>query len=360
MKIAFEASNLISNKPTGIGRYGKHFIQSIVDMMPNDVKILYKASRLKSKYRHDWLGLGHVPSQAYLGSIWPLVKNVDIVHGLDTILPRWKQCKKVITIHDLLPLLQEHDSIATKAFRRKKFIKYREVLAISDLIITVSENTRKDVLEYFQLPESKVINVYPGVNAHHFYPRNINEVNNIRKKYNITRDYLLFVGSISGRKNTERLVLAYSASKAKEQYDLVLVGQISHFGEKTIAAIKKSGVDNKTHLLAYVPDEDLAALYTGATGFCFPTLYEGFGFPILESMLCQTPVLTSNTGSSPEVANAFALLVDPYSIKSIANGIDQLVGRKDSDVFSASEYAKKFSWKCSANNMMHIYRSLMA
>ncbi len=282
------------------------------------------------------------------------------MHGLDVIVPDWNKCKKIITIHDLFPLMDEDDYISPESFRKKKRIKYHEAVSISDLIVTVSEKTRTDVINYFNLPKSKVVSIYPGVDSSFFYPRSVNEVDIIRRKYKISDNYLLFVGAISGRKNTERLVLAYSLSKAMEQFDLVLAGSVSYFGERTIGAIKKNKLSKKIKLLEYVEEEDLAALYTGASGFVFPTLYEGFGFPILEAMLCQVPVLTSNTGSAPEVGKNFTLTVDPYSIESITNGIDTLIDGKEFDILSAREYANKFTWDNCANKMIGIYKTITA
>ena len=241
-------------------------------------------------------------------------------------------------------MLKDEDFISPREFRKAKNKKYREVVSISDLINNVSENTRLDVIIYFQIPESKVITIFPGVDSSCFYSRSAYEIEKIRKKYVIANKYLLYIGDFSGRKNTERLVLAYSSSQARKNHDLVLAGSCSYLGSRTIEAIKMKSLSNKVKLLEYVAEGDLAVLYSGAVGFVFPTLYEGFGFPILESMLCSTPVLTSNTGSASEIANGFASLVYPYCIDSISKGIDTLIDRKNFDILSAKDYASQFSW----------------
>ena len=115
---------------------------------------------------------------------------------------------------------------------------------------------------------------------------------------------------------------------------------------------------DKVKILGYVENEHIPALYSGAKSFLFPTFYEGFGFPILESMLCETPVLASNVGSAPEIGGKFARYVDPQDVESIAVGIDSLVEEKDIDLIEARNYAKQFMWETSARKILKIYESM--
>ncbi len=358
MKIGFEVSNAIGENPTGVGIYIKNFIQSIARLNgDNDLRLLYKADRLK--YKKNWYQPQNIPTQTYIGSFYPLLKTFDIIHGLDTYVPNWKSCKKVVTFHDILPLLFKDVSITPPEFRKKKEKDYRKTIELADLIITVSENTKKDLVDYFQIPESKVTSVYPGLDSDFFQPRSKEKIEQARKKYNIGENYLFFAGTISGRKNTKGLVEAFAQSKSKNEHELVLAGSISYMGEQTLDAIKKHNLSDRVKILGYVENEDLPALYSGAKGFVFPTFYEGFGFPILESMLCETPVLASNIGSAPEIGKEFAIYVDANDVDSIAKGIDKLTDNNDFEKTKAREHAKSFSWEHSAKKMLEIYKSIL-
>lgn len=355
MRIAFEASSAISKKPTGIANYITNFIKSFADLNSgNSLKILYKFSRLK--YKKDWFRPDSVKTQVYHNSLFPFFKKTDILHGLDGFVPNWKNCKKVVTLYDIFPLLNKDDFISPESFRNNKEIVYREAISRSDLIITISENTKDDLVDYFQVPESKIVSVYPGIDLKFFGRKD--EKTQVRKLFNLNRDYLLFVGTVSGRKNTARLVEAFAKSRAKDEFDLVLGGSLTYMSEHTLKAIEKNNISDKVKILGYVADEYKPALYCGAKGFLFPTLYEGFGFPILEAMLCNVPVLTSNVGSAPEIGREFALYVDPNCVESIANGIDLLVEKSDFDLISAEKYASGFTWKKCAERMLKIYSEI--
>src|SRR5262249_50257589 len=152
----------------------------------------------------------------------------------------------------------------------------------------------------------------------------------------------LFVGAISGRKNTVRLVQAYAQSRASKEYPLVLVGAMSYRGEDTLEAIQQCRLGERVRLLGYVPDKDLPALYAGAACFVFPTLYEGFGMPILEATASGTPVLTSTTGAAPEVSGGLAVSVDPYDVEAIADGIDRALETPAPAIAQAREHARAF------------------
>ena len=359
MKIGFETSSLIYQEPTGVARYIVSILNELQkSKFEHDIKLLYKMSRLK--YREHWYQSKNLPTQVYQSNIWPLNKNYDLIHGLDAYVPNWANTKKIITIHDILPLLSSNKQISPDNFSDKKLNQYQTVVKYCDLIITVSDNTRQDVIDFFKIPQSKVTTVYPGVDNKIFYQRSRSSIDNVKSKFGLDGEYLIFVGSISSRKNTESLVQAYANSKANNQYDLVLVGSLSYLGEKTIEAIRKNKLEKKVKLLKYASDDDLPVLYSGARALVFPTLYEGFGFPIIEAMLCQLPVLTSNLGSAPEVANGFAHLVDPHKIESITSGIDDLVRTEPDEekILQAVKYAKQFTWKSCLNNMLNIYKNL--
>jgi glycosyltransferase involved in cell wall biosynthesis len=358
MRIGFETSSLTTNKPTGIARYIQQLIPAINDEIGlyDDVSFLYKASRLK--YRQHWWRLEGVNIQLYYNSFWPIIKNVDVIHGMDGFIPNWKKPKKVITIHDLAAVKLNDNSVSSIKFQSRRLRRYEEVREYTDAIIADSETTKNDVVNLLNISPKKVHVSHLGVDER-YSPQGKKIVKDVLSKHNLPEDYLLFVGSISGRKNTARLVEAFAQSKASKMLKLVFAGAISYQGEKTFNAIKKNQIEKKVIILDYIADRDLPALYSGAKGFVFPTLYEGFGLPILEAMACGTPVLTSNVGAAPEISDKWAIHVNPYAIDDIAYGIDSLLDFPQDQIRHAIAHAKSFTWKKCAKRTFTVYKKLL-
>lgn len=354
MRIGFEASGAVGRRPTGVAVYIKNFIRSMADLgSGHRFRIFYRASRLGR--RAEWFRPGDIPAQVYFGSFFPFFRNLDIIHGLDAFVPDWRGVRRIVTFHDILPLLYTDEEITPPAFRLKKEKDYRRVCDVADRIITVSDSTRRDLIERFELPSEKVTRVYPGIDADFFKPSDAAEVERVRRRYGLGERYLLFVGTISGRKNTARLVEAFARSEAVADHRLVLAGSISYMGDLTLQAIERNRLGEKVLIPGYVDHADLPALYTGAAGFLFPTVYEGFGFPILESLLCGTPVLAGDAGSAPEIGGRFVLNADPFDVDSIAAGIDELLMLKGFDAKTARAHAEGFSWRRTAARTLEIY-----
>ena len=281
-----------------------------------------------------------------------------MIHGLDCFVPPWNNVRKLITIHDLLVVLSDDENISSEDFRLKKRRQYKISVQAADIVISVSYSTKKDIISLFGVPENKIHVVYPGVEERFFY-EDKKKLTHVLHKYKLCPDYLLFVGSISGRKNTERLVKAYAKSKLSKELPLVLVGSISYQGENTIKAIRDCGIEKNVKILGYVSDRDLPSIYAGAVGFLFPTIYEGFGIPILEAMAIGLPVLTSNTGAAPEISGDFAIKVDPHDINSISEGIDSILDISPKIIRQARNHARSFKWKRSAQEILGIYKKLL-
>lgn len=355
MKIAYEISNCITKNPTGIGRYITSFT-SAIQQENNDVTTLYKVSRLRK--REYWFSPSERPPKAYLKGISSLTNNYDIVHGLDTELPNWRKAKKLITIHDIFPIISEVKNVSSDNFIKNKIRKYEKAISISDMIVTVSNSTKNDVMQYFNVPETKIVTIYPGINQNLFKPSSEDRVREVKRKHEINKSFFFFVGAVSERKNTENLVRAFALSGLSETYDLVIAGPLAFNGEKTLKAIYELGLESNVKHINFVDDRDLVDLYSAADGFAFPTYYEGFGLPILEAMRCCTPVLTSNTGSAPEVADGNAILVSPNSIDSIADGLKQLTRVNGAQIDKAFTHASSFTWEKCAKETLNLYRAL--
>ncbi|MFO7799078.1 MAG: glycosyltransferase family 1 protein [Rhodohalobacter sp.] len=354
MRISFEASSLKKIKPTGVSRYIENLVGSMLDSFSEDsFSLYYKLSRIKN--RNNILQFNRCQTKYYYNYLWPVFKDADIFHGLDGYVPNWKNVKKIVTIHDIASIKLNREKISSQKFMNKKLSNYNEVLKYVDAVVTVSESTKNDVAEYFNYDYKKIFVTHLGVGKN-YYPRSVDSVSKILSKFSIDKNYLLFIGDLSARKNTTRMIKAYASSQKCKDMQFVFSGGVSYGGESSLQEIKNLGLERNVKILNYVDNSDLPALYTGASGLVFPTLYEGFGLPILESMACGTPVLTSNVGSAPEIGGKLAIYVDPYDIGAIADGIDALVNRTVGPREDLINHANKFSWSRCAEKTFEVYR----
>lgn len=353
MKLAFEVTRTIRKQPTGITRYARQLIGAVAGKAGNtQIELFCKLPSLaKRKY---WLKFDNIRSRVHLENLFPVFDFPDVIHGLDGYVPEWKNVKRVVTIHDIYPLVKDHDS--PPGFREMISTGYAEALRVADLVVTVSENTRSDLIDYFQVDGSKIVTVYPGSGLSDLEepPSEITPPQD-----RPSRSYMIFLGAISGRKNTERIVRAYARSRIKDDFDLLLIGSLAYKGESTIEAVTELGLEGRVKICGYVPDDEMAEIFRNASGLVFPTLYEGFGFPILEAMKLGIPVLTSNIGSAVEVAGGHAILADPYDVDSIATGIDMLLDKSSEDLASAKSHAMSFTWEKCAVELLNIYKQLV-
>ena len=173
------------------------------------------------------------------------------------------------------------------------------------------------------------------------------------------KGYLLYLGSLSKRKNLFRLVEGYAKSAARKSYRLVLAGELSWGIESLAQKVQDLGLERDLTLLPYLPEADLPALYQGAVGFLYPTLYEGFGLPVLESMAAGTPILVGNLGAAPETAGGHGVLCDPYEAESIAAGIDQLPAFGADRIEAARTHAQSYSWEKTAAATLALYGQVL-
>ncbi len=287
---------------------------------------------------------------------------IDIWHATYPLPISVRGAKKITTIHDLIPLRLPYTTLDNKDFFYKLV---KKAIATSDLIITVSENTRKDLMEIYHCPEEKITITYQPIAI----DRNIQREDRLAiylRKYNLKyQQYILFVGAIEPKKNLGRLIDAYAMSSTK--MPLVIVGKKGWLWQKDLAKIDSlfnsdaSDVDNqktsakKAIILDYIAREDLKYLYQGAYCLVFPSLYEGFGLPPLEAMNFGCPVITSNVSSLPEVCGDAALYIDPYDTDSLADTLERLTSDRDlrenlaqagkirADLFSPKNYIEKLS-----------------
>lgn len=249
----------------------------------------------------------------------------------------------VITVHDLIHLSFSEDKKNLQKIYYEWLIK--PTLRKAYKIITVSDYSKKKIIEWSGVPENKVIIVHGGV-SQYFSTQN--------KKHAPGYPYVLHVGNTKKHKNIERLIQAFANAKIDSSIRLILTGKNS---EKLTALIQKNHLQDRIVFSGILSEEKLAEYYSGALAFLFPSLYEGFGLPVLEAMASGIPVLTANTTSLPEVAGDAALLVDPVSMDAISRNIEKIVD--DSElrkilIKKGLERVKHFSWEKAAERVQSV------
>jgi glycosyltransferase involved in cell wall biosynthesis len=252
-----------------------------------------------------------------------LPHKIDIWHATYPLPLTIKGAKKITTIHDLIPLRLPYTTLDNKDFFYRII---KKAIETSELILTVSENTRRDLLDIYQCPPEKIYNTYQPVPIE----KNRDKLKKLAiylRKYNLQeQQYILFVGAIEPKKNLGRLLDAYAM--ADTDLPLVIVGKKGWLWKQDFGKIDflfNTGT-KRAIVLDYLPREDLTYLYRGAYCLVFPSLYEGFGLPPLEAMGLGCPVIASNVSSLPEVCGDAALYIDPYNIEDIADKLNLLIG----------------------------------
>lgn len=286
-------------------------------------------------------------------------RPVDVLHVQFTAPPA-APCPVVVSIHDLS--FEHLPQTFTRRSRTQLRLTVRYSARNATRLIVPTEYGRNDLMETYRLSSEK-IEVIPLAAAEHFQPASAKDVQRVRQTYGIEGEYILSVGSIQPRKNLPRLIAAYACLRSSwanaKLPQLVLVGKQAWLYDETLRTIESCGLQDSVTLTGYVPTSDLAALYTGALCFVYPSYYEGFGLPPLEAMKCGTAVVTGDRTSLPEVVGEAALMVDPYSVESLEAGIRKVI--LDFDFREALRVkglaqARRFSWHNTAQLTLDVYR----
>ncbi|MCX6816312.1 MAG: glycosyltransferase family 1 protein [Candidatus Beckwithbacteria bacterium] len=353
MRIGIDISQIVYQ--TGVSRYTTELVKHLLKIDHQNEYFLYAGSWRQRQFLKDFFNQVKTgkstlklswfsPKLADLFwnrlNLWPPADSLDVFHASNWVLPRTKS-KLVTTIHDLTFLKYPKTlpaylvAVHTRHLQRAK--KY------ADQIITVSQSTKKDLIDY-GIPATKIKVVYEAASPI-FKPVNPSAA---KRKYSLTKPYFLSVGTLEPRKNIKNLIKAFALLPKRYSPELVIAGKFgwgenypNHLGVKFIG---------------FIPDEDLAGLYSGAKAFIYPSLYEGFGLPVLEAMSCGCPVITSNLSSLPEVGGDAALYVNPEDIKAISQAM--IVVPKLNLREKSLAQAKKFSWQNSARETLKIYQEV--
>lgn len=287
--------------------------------------------------------------------------KIDVFFSPTHYLPLYVPCSSVMSILDV-SYLHFPNLFKKKDLNQLKFWGRFSIIR-ANRIITISKSSKNDIIKAYGVSEDKVVVIYPGIKSE--IQNSKSETNSkvkmqnsksLKEKYGIKGNYILFVGTLQPRKNVERLIEAFSIIKNKN-IKLVIIGKKGWMYEEILKAPKKYEVGDKVLFLENVTDEELPVFYQNALCFVLPSLYEGFGLPILEAMKYGCPVLTSNVSSLPEAGGDAALYFDPQNTEDIAKKIDQVISDENlrSEMIKKGyQQNKKFSWEKTARETLKV------
>lgn len=370
MRIGIDASRATVARRTGTESYALNLIRGMLDRDSAHDFILYfrdsPAPDLFSTGIRRVIPFPRLWSHLRLSLELLRRPRPDVLFIPAHVLPIIHPLPSVVTVHDLGYL----HFPGAHPFAQRQYLDWstRFSARAATHVIADSLATKSDLIRFYGIPAEKITVVYPGrdESLHRVDPAPV------RAKYGLPNEYLLHVGTIQPRKNLIRLIEAFQNAMHRRGRQpptsegrgrqpptptMVLAGKAGWLSAPILAAARSAGV----RLLDFVPDEDLAGLYSGARAFVFPSLYEGFGFPILEAMACGAPVICSNTSSLLELAGAAALLVDPTNVEALASAINRVLS--DPDLRAAlveKGYAqvKRFSWAKAAGETLGVLESV--
>jgi glycosyltransferase involved in cell wall biosynthesis len=364
MRIALDVSPLARNW-AGIGTYVAHLLTSLVRLAPDHEFLLYTPDRL-SKKDHDFFNarphVRIVRCPSFLMGLRARWDRVDIFHGLNFKLRGWGRYGDVVTIYDLS--LDRLSQPSRKLFgQRWSFLRTRRTALRASRVITISAHSAKDIVELYGVPRERIVIVSPAVGPE-FYPVVDPAVQaSIKARYGIRREaFVLSGGGTEPRKNIASLIEAFDhATRLREKLNLVVVGGMERGAEAIREVIRRARLDEAIIFPGHVPLEDLRVLYSACSLFVLPSLYEGFGMPVLEAMACGAPVVSSNASSLPEVAGDAALLVDPRNPEAWAQAMTRVfedANLRDDLRRRGALRIKAFSWEQSAREQLRVYQEL--
>ena len=369
MRIGYDAKRIFHNN-TGLGNYGRDLVRilSSTPYIKQFALFNTKKSNLEHKvvldkstiiYPKGWFWKTF-PSLWRLFGQWKQINNnkVDVYHGLSGEIPiqvRNSSIPKIVTIHDLIFLSHpQYYNFFDKIIYKLKF-KY--AVNTANHVIAISEQTKKDIVNYLKIDENKITVIYQGCNAVYKKQYSSKELLVVRQKFKLPQQFILNVGTLQERKNALTLIKAIKNTN----YNLVLVGSEKRYAKKLHYYIAQNNLHNQVIFIKNVSSKELAMIYQNASVFCYPSICEGFGIPIIEALYSKLPVIITKGGCFPEAAGPDSYYVDPLNIQEIKTAITELFENPDQRKKMAEkgyEYVQQFSDENVAHNLIRFYKSI--
>ncbi len=375
MKIGFDAKRLFHNF-TGLGNYSRFVVGSLLEHTTGNRYVLYTPKARQHPEIDPITDHANVtvitPPVLYnlvkASSLWrswgisyePTIKSLDVFHGLNQELPANLpgSLKKIVTVHDLIFLRfpKLYNPVDVRIYEAK--VKAASQSAQS--IVAISRQTAEDLVDFLKIPESKIKVVYQGCHPQFMKCIPDEEVSKTKSKYNLPHQYVLNVGTMEARKNVVLIIKAMALLPPDSRFPLIIMGRETTYKKQVVAMASRLGVLNSVIFLHDVPFTDFPAIYQGAQLFVYPSLFEGFGIPLVEAIESGIPVITSTGSCFSEAAGPSSIYVNPTKEDELAHQITRVLGdgelrRKMID--ESKEYVRRFSASQITNELMSVYRS---
>lgn len=371
MNIGYEAKRIFHNR-TGLGNYGRDLVRALSEYHPENRYYLYNPKPAESRLFQADRGnvferLPRRYSDRIFHNLWrqrtvlhDLKRDgIELYHGLSGELPMGLSAypiKSVVTIHDLI--FVRYPQLYTFIDRTIYFRKFRHAAHHADHIIAISEQTKRDVMEFLKVDEAKISVVYQG--CHPAFKQRYTEAEKqaAKAKYGLPDDFILNVGTIEARKN------ALSIVKAIEHIDipLVIIGRETPYLDEIKDYIGKRGMAHRILFVHGATLDDLAKLYQSALLFIYPSFFEGFGIPIIEALYSGVPVITSDTGCFPEAGGPHSKYVAPDDVAGLQGAIGELLAdgqQRNLMVDAGFAYARRFDDNSIADELASLYKTVL-
>ncbi|MBI5858654.1 MAG: glycosyltransferase family 4 protein [Sphingobacteriales bacterium] len=382
MNIGFDAKRAFHNT-TGLGHYSRNLLAALSEFYPGHEYYLFNPSH-STLFKPVAINMHEVqPTSLFhklFTSAWrsSWVKKdlkklkIDLYHGLSHEIPvgiHKTGIKSVVTIHDLIHerYPEQYNTIDVKIYSRK----FRYACANADKIIAISQQTKKDIIEFYKTPEEKITVCYQSCNQVFGATVSTEEKHRVKKIYGFPDNFFLHVGSVIERKNLLNICKAVSLLQNELDIPLVVIGEGGKYKQQVKDYIRQSGIEDRIiflsetetvkGLLSFKTAEDFPAIYQSAIAMIYPSFFEGFGIPVLEALWSRLPVITSNVSCLPEAGGDAAYYVNPTSPEEIAEGMRKIYSDKD---FANSlkekgwQHAQKFTPQKHAESVMNVYKIL--
>jgi len=373
MNIGFDAKRVTHNS-TGLGNYSRFLVKILSTYYPDNSYFLYTPARghlsLESLIKQN-VSLNY-PRRFFhkmLKSLWRskyIVKdlqqdNIALFHGLSNELPigiEKSGIPSVVTIHDLIFI--RYPDFYKPVDRKIYYKKFKAACEKADKIIAVSEMTKKDIISFFAIPENKIEVIYQGCNS--FFHEKITEekLTRFREKYTLPKEFILNIGSIESRKNA--LLIVKALKKMSSGIPLIILGRRTAYAETIDQYINENNLSDRVRILSGVTTDELPAFYQSASLFIYPSLFEGFGIPIIEALHSGTPVIAATGSCLEEAGGMSSIYVDPNDDAQLAYEVDRVLSDKslrDKMIADGKAYVKRFDDNVIATRIMALYNSLL-
>jgi glycosyltransferase involved in cell wall biosynthesis len=383
MKIGFDAKRAYHNT-TGLGHYSRMLISGLARYFPEHEYYLFNP-KPSAFYKPEGAHVHEILPTSTLGklfrSAWRsswvkkdlLKHHLNIYHGLSHEIPLGIQktaVKSVVTIHDLIfeKYPEQYNAVDVKIYRKK----FQYACKHADRVVAISQQTRRDIMELYGTPEAKIEVIMQSCNPAFAARLGSDEKKRVREKYKLPEKYFLYVGSIIERKNLLTICKGLNMIKDKTHLPLVVIGEGGPYKQKVQEYIKAQHLENRVIFLSasaeakaspgFKSAKDFPAIYQGATAMIYPSVYEGFGLPVLEALWSRLPVITSNVSCLPETGGDAAFYIDPFDEEQMAHALLETLNNTQlrlEMIDKGWQHAHQFAPEKYIASMMMLYNGLM-